>query len=343
MLMKTALLMENIMKTNFFPGRSFTKLLVVGFALTIFSTQSQAQVTFNFNYTDVGVGFNDATEGAARRGALESSASMLATYFGNYSATIDIDVNGGVTDDSFLASAGSAYTASFPGAGFGDRGDVMRQILGGEGADPSAGVSDGQVNWNFQDFNWEYGSDFQAGEFDFVSTAIHELMHTLGFLSGIRQDGTDYWGNAVNEAGTWEPFDEFVADSAGVLINGATFVNDGTRWNAASIGGTGANGLFFNGANAVAANGGNAVNLYSPTTWQGGSSGSHLDDEAYSGTFVMESAATTGLGVRSLNSVEIGVLMDIGYVNIIAVPEPTGATVLTALGLVGLLRRRRLA
>jgi hypothetical protein len=341
MLMKTALQMESIMKNNFFSGGFFTKLLVVGFALITFLNQSQAQVTFNFNYTDVGTGFNDATDGATRRGALESSASILASYFGNYSATIDIDVNGGVTDDSFLASAGSNYTA-FTGAGFGDRGDVMRQILGGDVADPSAGVRDGTVNWNFQDFNWEYGSDFQAGEFDFVSTAVHELMHTLGFISGIRQDGTDYWGNAVNEAGIWEPFDEFVADTAGALINGATFVNDGTRWNAASIGGTGTDGLFFDGANAVAANGGNAVNLYSPTTWQDGSSGSHLDDAAYTGTFVMESAATSGLGFRSLNGVEIGVLMDIGYVNIIAVPEPTGAVVLTALGLVGLLRRRRL-
>lgn len=316
-------------------------MLILGCALAVLPTCSQAQVSFNFNYTDVGTGFNDPTHGATRRAALESSASILAGYFANYTATIDLDVNGGVTNDGFLASAGSYYNSSYPGPGFGDRGDVMHQIIGGEASDPNPGTSDGVVNWNFQDFSWEYGTDFQAGEFDFVSTAVHELMHTVGFLSGIQQDGTDYWGSSINQAGTWEPFDEFVADSAGALINGATFVNDGARWNAASVGGTGSNGLFFIGPNAMAANGGTAVNLYSPAIWESGSSGSHLDDAAYGGQFVQESSAAPGLGIRGLSNVELGILQDIGYLNIVSVPEPTGSLVITSFALLGLLRRKR--
>lgn len=331
------------MKTKTLPLKLLCKVLIFGTASVVLASCAQAQVSFNFNYMDVGIGFNDPTHGVTRRAALESSASMLSGYFANYSATIDIDVNGGVIDNGFLASAGSYYSSLDPGPGFGDRGDIMHQILGGDAADPNPGVSDGVVNWNFEDFSWEYGTDFQVGEFDFVSTAVHELLHTVGFLSGIQQDGTNYWESDINQPGTWVPFDEFVADSAGALINGTTFVNDEARWNAASVGGTGSNGLFFIGPNAMAANGGTALNLYSPSSWQSGSSGSHLDDDAYGGTFIQESSAAPGLGIRSLSNVEIGILKDIGYMNIVAVPEPSGILVITSFAFVGLLRRRRLA
>jgi hypothetical protein len=321
------------------PFSQFLSIVCVTIVFGLSSSTAQAQVEFNFNYTDVNTGFNDASQGAQRRAALEASADIVEGLFSNYTATINIDVNGSVTNNSFLASAGSNYNSAFPGAGFGDRGDVMTKILGG--ADPNSGAADGVVNWNFEDFNWEYGTDFQAGEFDFVSTAVHEIMHTVGFLSGIRQDGTDLWGNSVNDPGTWEPFDEFVADNSGALIDGSTFINDKTRWDAASVGGTGSNGLFFIGANAMAANGGNPVNLYSPSTWEDGSSGAHLDDNQYGGLYVMESSTGTGLGVRGFSDIERGMLRDIGYTNLTAVPEPTGMLVLCSLGIYGLCRRRR--
>ena len=321
-------------------GSGILRAIFFVFATFCMTACGQAQVDFSFNYTDVNTGFNDSTLGAQRRAALENSASIVESLFKNYTATINIDVNGGVTNNSFLASAGSNYNSAFPGTGFGSRGDVMTKILGG--VDPNTGAADGTVNWNFQDFAWEYGTDFQASEFDFVSTAIHELLHTVGFLSSVSQDGSDLWGTNVNDPSTWEPFDQFVADNAGALINGTTFINDKTRWDAASVGGTGSNGLFFIGANAMAANGGNAVNLYSPTSgWENGSSGSHLDDEQYNGLYAMESSTGTGLGIRTFSAIEMGILRDIGFSNLTAVPEPTGMLILGALGMIGLMRRRR--
>lgn len=335
---------RNSMKFNSLVCGLLKNFAIAGIVATCVASSANGQVNFNFTFTDgAGTGFNDTTDGAARRGALESSADILESMFINYTATINIDVSGGLTNDGILASAGSTYSPISPVAGFGSQGDVMKKILGGNAADPNSGATDGTINWNFEDHSWEYGNDFQSGEFDFISTAIHELAHTVGFLSGIQQDGSDLWSTNIADPSTWEAFDEFVADSTGALINGSTFIMDEARWDIASVGGTANNGLFFIGANAMAANGGNAVNLYSPSTWNIGSSGTHLDDELFGNTLTMESALTSGLGNRGLGAIERGILMDIGYANLVAVPEPSGMLVLGALATVGLLRRRKIA
>ncbi len=115
---------------------------------------------------------------------------------------------------------------------------------------------------------------------------IHELLHAVGFGSAIQQNGNDPFGTTPGNAAFWEPFDAFVGDKDGAIIDGNGIL-DATKWNAASVGGTGSvpasDGLYFHGTNAKNANGGNPVPVYSPTTWQSGSSGSHLDGDYYSG------------------------------------------------------------
>ena len=100
-------------------------------------------------------------------------------------------------------------------------------------------------------------------------------------------------------------------------------------------------GLYFSGTNATSANGGNPIPLYSPSPWEDGSSGSHLDDFFYSGANqqLMNSASDPGQGVRTVSDIELGILKDISYNNI--VPEPS--SVLLIFGSLGaiLLRRRR--
>ncbi|MFK7909120.1 MAG: PEP-CTERM sorting domain-containing protein [Akkermansiaceae bacterium] len=311
-------------------------------SLALATVQSNAAINFVFNYTDPsGIGFNAAgSAGVDRRAALESAADIVENLFSNYTASIQMDVNGGETDDSTLASAGSNFNGPF-GTGFGNQGDVQIKILGG--ADPSGGA-DGTVNWNFEDHTWNTTNTVPGGEFDFISTAAHELLHAVGFSSDIAQNGNDPGGNTPGNPGNWAPFDRYVADSTGSLINGTNFILDGARWNAASIGGTGTtpatNGLYFNGPNATAANGGNPVPLYSPNPWEDGSSGSHLDDNFFSGgnQLLMNSASAPGPGIRSLSGIELGMLRDIGYANV--VPEPS-STLLIFVSLGGMLLRRR--
>ncbi|MCA9199759.1 MAG: hypothetical protein KDA87_19600 [Planctomycetales bacterium] len=246
-----------------------------------------------------------------------------------YTATIQLDVNGSQTNDTTLASAASNFNSSFPGNGFDSAGDVQRKILGNP--DPSPGA-DGVVDWNFEDFVWQTGNVFQPGEIDFLNTAIHELTHAIGFASDIAQNGNSGFGDTPGNPSAWSPFDQFVADAMGSIID-SNGVLDGARWNAASIGGAGAGGLQFNGPFAVAANGGNPVYLYSPTTWSPGSSGSHLDTDVYNGTGgtienMMNHASTLseGLDIREYTAIELGMLCDIGYNQApacAAIPEPS--------------------
>ena len=128
------------------------------------------------------------------------------------------------------------------------------------------------------------------------------------------------------------------------MVDPGTFAINQTAWDSASVGGTSPGaGLFFNGANAVAANGGNLVGIYSPTTWEGGSSGSHIDTDnpAYAGMMMLH-ATSTGPGARDYSAVEIGMLRDLGYTLAAPIPEPgTYGLMLAGLGLVGWLARRR--
>ena len=327
-------------------SQNFSKTLGLSATCLLLSvSQGQAAVTWNFNYTDAaGVGFNAAGQtGTDRRNAVQAASDKVSSYFTAYNATIDMDVNGGETNNNTLASAGSNSNAPLD-AGFGNRGDVGIKILGG--ADPSAGA-DGTVNWNFEDFTWALGDTVPANEFDFKSTLIHELFHAVGFLSNIGQNGDDLSPDPAPQH--WGPFDQFVGDSTGRLIEqSGNFDLDLARWNTASVGGTGtvpaSAGLYFDGANANAANGGNPVPIYSPNPWEDGSSGSHLDDNYFNGTTadkqLMNSASLAGPSNRSLSAIELGILKDIGFTQVVPIP---GAVWLMGSGLLALfgLRRRR--
>lgn len=311
-------------------------LLTSAFILAL--SPAYGAVTFSFNFTDSpGIGFNDNTQGASRRAALLEAGNIVGSLFGSYTATISIDVNGSETNNDTLAAAGSNYNSPTPGTGFTSRGDVMLKILNGNAADPAPGLADGEVTWNFQDHLWELGTDFQANEYDFISTAAHELLHAVGFASDITQAGRDSFDTAPGDAGIWAPFDRWVAGASGSIINSTDFKLDITRWNTASTGGAGA-GLRFNGPNTLAANGGLPVFIYSPTTWENGSSGSHLDDAFYNGVFMMEAATNPGAGIRSFSAIEMAMLKDIGYA---LIPEPsTTLLLLSSMGLLGFRRRR---
>lgn len=312
---------------------------------------ARADVIFDFNFTDIGVGFNDPTYGAARRAALQTAAARDAAYFVNYNATITINVNGSVTDPNVLASAASNFNAPYAGHGFGDKGDVMIKILGGNAADPAPGAADGQINWNFNQ-PWALGDTIGDGQYDFISTAMHEMTHALGFAAGVSQDGHDAWGHAPGHGGEFTPMAHYLADASGPIITQDTYVLDGPRWLAASVGGLDASGggsdpLYFDGPNAVAAFGG-LVPLYAPTTYEPGSSGgSHLDDYTfvYPNNQMMNAMSQPPgeLDARAYSAVEIGILKDLGYTLIVntAVPEPASLSILALASLTLLTRRRR--
>lgn len=256
-----------------------------------------SMLTFAFIY---GSGSQNWSQQA--RNALQSAAMTLASYLVvNSPVTVTYDVSG--ISDAFsatLASAGSDLTSE--GAGFFDT-VVQQKIL--TGTDSNGSTADGQIDWNFG-LPWGYGPSVSSGSYDFTSTAMHELLHTLGFLSM-----ADAPGN--NTGQSWTAFDRYLTTSGGTpVIDRTTFL-----WNTAydtNLTGGGGGGLYFSGANAVAVYGG-PVPLYNPNPWEPGSSISHLRDSAFTGANekLMNATVSTGTGVRIISAVELAMLKDIGY------------------------------
>lgn len=325
--------------------RHFCFVLVAILAVAIPALPASGAVTFLFDYGTGTVGFNDPTEGAARRASLENAASSLGSLF---AATATVTIDAFSLDDSgsgTLAYAGSSFSTSTSFRGY-LRGVVGEKIL--SGTDRNGANADGQITVNFG-WNWDLDDDVASDALDFKAIATHELLHAVGFVSGIEADGTDGWGFTENEStagggangGVWTVFDDFVVDAAGnPVIDDTGYHIDLTNWNANSVGGAApTDGLFFSGANAVAANGGNLVGLYTPTTFSPGSSVSHLDtDFKPFEDHIMSHSISLGPQTRTLSDIEKGMLTDFGFT---IVPEPSTGILLLIAQLWLTTRRRR--
>ncbi|BBY64626.1 Ig-like domain-containing protein [Mycolicibacterium helvum] len=251
------------------------------------------RITFTFVY-----GNGSQFWSSAARAELAATAIYLSSYFVpaynvdiTYKVTGQYSVMGGT-----LASSGSDLISNDPGF---YSTVVQDKIL--TGTDSNGSAADGTIDWNFG-YAWGYNT-VSSSQYDFQSTAMHELLHTFGFISVV-----DKAGNNTNP--NWTTFDSFIVNQNGTSVfNGSTF---NTAYNSNLTGGN--SGLYFGGANAVAAYGG-PVPLYTPNPWQSGSSMSHLDDNTFTGSLekLMNAASDTGLGVRTLSAVEIGIMKDLGY------------------------------
>jgi hypothetical protein len=282
---------------------------------------NEGAIKFAFNYT-TGADYwsTDA------RNALQSAANSVAAYFLVTSpVVIDYDVTGeNDPATSLLAAAGSDLVTNT--AGFW-RTVVQNKLL--SGVDSNGAAADGEIDWNWGT-SWALGDTVGGDSFDFTSTAMHELLHSFGFLSYVAQPGSN-----TNTA--WPLFASFITAADGTNAIGADYA-----WNTAldpNLTGTNG-GLYFGGANAVAAYGGQLVPLYTPNPWESGSSMSHLDDTTFTGSDqqLMNAKTDTGLGVRVLSPIELGLLEDIGYT--VVVPQaPTAA--MAMIGFVFIRRMRK--
>ncbi|BBY18625.1 Ig-like domain-containing protein [Mycolicibacterium litorale] len=257
---------------------------------------NQRAIRFDFTYT---TGSEHWTP--ERRQALQDAADDLVLYF---LVTKPVVLTYEVTalddpDSTTLASAGSDLISDDPG--FWPT-IVQHKLLTGEDANGSA--ADGGIDWNFGN-EWALGDVVGPDEFDFNSTAIHELLHSFGFLSGTGAPGEN------EEVVAWVLFDKFM-----VTRDRARPINRDFQWDTAFdpnlTGGDG--GLYFGGVHAVSAYG-DLVPLYTPDPWAEGSSTSHLDDDTFSGSDqkVMNAGSGTGFVVRALSPLELGILRDLGY------------------------------
>lgn len=322
-----------------------TRSIVFAAAVVLFTQTASADITFSFNYNDAaGTGFNaNGAVGQQRRDALELAANNFSTAFSSYNANLVFDVDGTATGDT-LAAAGSSGDSNF-NAGFGVGEVIRNKIL--SGTDLNGSAADGSVTVNFASVAWqlEVNASVSSSQFDWYSTMYHEFAHSVGFASGIQTDSsgmnaTDAFGTTGAQDGSWGAFDAFLTDSAGNSVFSGFDLNEATYESLLTGGASPGNGLFFNSADA-----GQLIGLYTPTTFEEGSSGSHLDDEnsALAG-FMMLAATGEGPSARQFNDLELSMFRDIGYANVAqisAVPEPSSAGLVALVLGITVLRRRR--
>lgn len=282
---------------------------------------NEGAIKFEFNYT---TGSDLWTDG--RRAALEQAAASYNAYLlVTQPVTLTYDVSAtNSPGDGTLASAGSALISSAPG--FWST-VVQNKLI--SGIDSNGAAADGEIDWNFG-YPWALGDSVGSTEYDLTTVALHELMHTFGFMS--------YVGSAGSNTGrAWTVYDSFISTS-----NGTRAIRPDYTWNTAFdvnlIGGNG--GLYFGGVDAVTAYG-VLVPLYTPNPWEEGSAISHLDDATFTGSDrnIMNAQLATGPGLRIPNAIELGILKGIGY-TVITAPV-SGGSALAIIGFVFLRRARR--
>lgn len=218
---------------------------------------------------------------------------------------------------------------------------ALANALSGMDLDPTQ--DDITLNLNSDLSNWYFGTDptaIQPNQSDFISTVIHEIAHGLGFSGTAEYDTSSGIGTfGADPSGLPDIYDRFVVNGAGENIT--QFPNSSVELGNQLI----SDNLFFNGANAIAANGGTAPKLHAPTTWEGGSSYAHLDQDTYDvpgslNVDMIPRDSSNALPIRKPGPITLGVFQDLGWsVNSNGTPVtsvPDNASPILGLILVGM-------
>ena len=158
--------------------------------------------------------------------------------------------------------------------------------------------------------NWYFGLDGQtpAGHYDFITAALHEIDHGIGFI------GSAYFINGFGFLGTANTpyvYDQFTetADTLALidLPNGSSALGNAIT----------SDQLYWGGSNGSEAIGGNRPRLHAPSNYELGSSYSHLNEITY------PAGSPNSLMTPALNAAEsnhnpgpgmLGILKDLGWI-----------------------------
>ncbi|MEO0403651.1 MAG: hypothetical protein AAF193_02145, partial [Bacteroidota bacterium] len=209
------------------------------------------------------------------------------------SVPIIIDANWASLSGGTLGFAGAnGFYQNFPGAEVSNV--FYPQALANKlrGSDNSVVQPDISCTFN-SNVNWYYGTDGNTpgGQFDFVTVVLHELGHGLGFLGSGNVSGAQGF---IGFSGTDVIYDRFVENQAGNDI--VTFANGSTALGNELTG----DQLYWFGTEGVNEAGGTRPRIYAPSSWNGGSSYSHLREGSYPAGNV-NSLMTPFLGTAEAN------------------------------------------
>ena len=194
----------------------------------------------------------------------------------NFASTVPVNVNvkwGSSSGYGVLASASAKNNFSnFNGAP--DKtlyyASALANALAGRDLDPNSPEVEISITSNAP---WYYGTDGNcpARSFDLVSVILHEMGHGLGFVSGNYYDAFSGFGRVDQPT----PFDAYAQ-----LPDGRRLADMPSP--SLEAGKAMTSDLVWSGENAVKANNGIKPKLYTPSTYEPGSSISHLDEATFS-------------------------------------------------------------
>jgi len=141
-------------------------------------------------------------------------------------------------------------------------------------SDLNGGGFDIGMNFNSSRSDWYFGTDANPAinEYDLVTVAIHEILHGLGFVGTASTTG-DADSTFIEQNGAPYIWDTFIENNGGTPIldfSGQQLLDNLTG-----------NNLFFDGMNTRMGNENARAKIYAPSSWNGGSSYSHLDEATY--------------------------------------------------------------
>lgn len=252
--------------------------------------------------------------------ALDYAAGLWGTWI---SSTVPIEVSvcwtpslsGG---DALGTGMPSKYIYNFSGAPLVNTAYpiALANALSGSDLD----LTRGDMTLQFKsDEDWSYVTttmrlNAPTQTYDFVSVALHELAHGLGFIGNMYEEwNVGFCGHPLYPCPT--PYDWFAVDSAGIAL--LSYLPNDPYALAARLKGD-AN---FGGPNTVATNAGIAAKLYTPMNWQHGSSLSHLNDTTYQDS---ENRLMTPFYrdvTRHPGPVTLAIFQDMGWLRVDGVPN----------------------
>lgn len=257
-----------------------------------------ADITFNVTHTDNGAGWTDPTLGKARRDTLQAVLNYLNTIL-DEDGTIDYVTNQSDYNETGPIASASPRFLSTPN-GF-TTGNVF--LHGSSGVDPNPASADGSIT-----MDWGYslspGLDPPPnGQLDLYSVLLHEVTHSLGFLTRINGDGESAITNT--DPGVYTTMDSFarvgnVAPASPLVAAGGDFV--GTLANLSNFN----PGVFFWGPAAIASTGGSPIRLFQSNPHGLGSGLSHTG-------ILMGPSIANNVMKRTYSVRDLGMLRDFGW------------------------------
>ncbi len=283
---------------------------------SIYNCREDLTVTgyFKAYFEDVelntGVGYDDEIYGEGRRAeacqVLQDISEMIMLDNTNVTPDILFMANPNMPPGA-LAAASSYFGYYSVGP---DNGSLHKHIISRIDPTPEEGNFDAFIMTGFDGINWDVDSSLNSNTYDFYTVMYHEVMHTLAFRGLLPA--------VITSTGDMHQHDTFDSFSFKDITLNNPFINSVNWLLQVPIGAPSpwfvTNDVVYRGVkNIIGATPDGIRPIYSPASWQQGSSLSHFDMNRAGGqTYVMHPSIATNTE-RDIHNHEKEVLCHLGY------------------------------